>query len=556
MANSYKVFPEQSDAPVQFVMGTGKFHEKDVLVDKNVGRNVLTRDMMINFCCCPICVPYTYCYGVTIPCFRYTYGSCCNLLCCNQCCRSQKVDCTFPPWCFSLGNVPLCPCFCCILNPCAQFFMTSWQRIGQIKEIKEKKEEVELFKNGIKPSDVIQGYVGDCWLLAAMAALAENPETIKALFIDKTEQASGVYRIKLFHAPSQSWRVVEVDTYVPTMQVTCCCGLLKLIQSPLSASTKESEMWPLLLEKAFAKHCGSYNALTGGLPQWAFEAMTGQPAVAYSRRDEDKPLFEEGKDEEKSKSDKDAAGDEKKVWWHEARMAYPHLARRGDAFMEETGIKATHDGLFARLKAWDQAKMIMCACTNSGNDSDKKEGIHQGHAYTILRVVEMEGFKLVCIRNPHGKSEWEGDWSDKSGLWNENPKVAQACNVDPKAPKDDGLFWIPFAEFVKRYNNVSAVKPCIEEIPPLEGEGCCTPVGRCCAESCQFWCLCRGLQKSCMCCIGEKAACNEIRDYCCCCCCPCCAPCRPLTKQGVTLNYVQPKPSQMTMGPVTVTEVS
>jgi hypothetical protein len=34
-------------------------------------------------------------------------------------------------------------------------------------------------------------------------------------------------------------------------------------------------VWPLLLEKAFAKLKGSYHALSGGLPLDAMKAMTG-----------------------------------------------------------------------------------------------------------------------------------------------------------------------------------------------------------------------------------------------------------------------------------------
>ena len=44
--------------------------------------------------------------------------------------------------------------------------------------------EMPLFE-AIAASDMRQGRVGDCWLLAAMASLAEYPEEVEALFVSK-----------------------------------------------------------------------------------------------------------------------------------------------------------------------------------------------------------------------------------------------------------------------------------------------------------------------------------------------------------------------------------
>ena len=63
----------------------------------------------------------------------------------------------------------------------------------------------------------------------------------------------------------------------------------------------------------------------------------------------------------------------------------------------------------------------MGAGSPSGSDKDVSNlGIVQGHAYSILDVLEVEGTKLVQLRNPWGEAtEWLGAWGDKSKEWTE-----------------------------------------------------------------------------------------------------------------------------------------
>ena len=45
------------------------------------------------------------------------------------------------------------------------------------------------------------------------------------------------------------------------------------------------------------------------------------------------------------------------------------------------------------------------------------EGLIGNHAYSVLRAVECNGKRFVVVRNPWGKSEWTGRWSDGSKEW-------------------------------------------------------------------------------------------------------------------------------------------
>ena len=62
--------------------------------------------------------------------------------------------------------------------------------------------------------------------------------------------------------------------------------------------------------------------------------------------------------------------------------------------------------LFQRMCAWDDNNFIIGAGTKSGSDSDKTDGIVDGHAYSILTVVNDAAgtdIDLIKMRNPWGQ---------------------------------------------------------------------------------------------------------------------------------------------------------
>ena len=46
-------------------------------------------------------------------------------------------------------------------------------------------------------------------------------------------------------------------------------------------------------------------------------------------------------------------------------------------------------------------------------------GLVPGHCYSILRLLpKVDGYStIVKIRNPWGRTEWKGRWSDGSAEW-------------------------------------------------------------------------------------------------------------------------------------------
>jgi hypothetical protein len=59
-------------------------------------------------------------------------------------------------------------------------------------------------------------------------------------------------------------------------------------------------------------------------------------------------------------------------------------------------------------------------CSLQGTDeatTERVNGLHTSHAYTVLRAVEFNGKRFVLVRNPWGTGAWTGRWSDGSKEW-------------------------------------------------------------------------------------------------------------------------------------------
>lgn len=67
-----------------------------------------------------------------------------------------------------------------------------------------------------------------------------------------------------------------------------------------------------------------------------------------------------------------------------------------------------------------------------------------------MKVVEVDGIKLVQLRNPWGRGEWTGDWSDDSDLWTTRMRNVLNWNLI----EDDGIFWMEFGDFLSEYDEI------------------------------------------------------------------------------------------------------
>lgn len=133
----------------------------------------------------------------------------------------------------------------------------------------------------ISPYDVKQGALGDCYLMAGMAATARaNPESIRRIVKDNGD---GTFDVTLFlkdnyWSDPKPW-TTTVDARLPMQNGS------PLYAAYGSRTADADELWPALLEKALAQRTGSYEFIRGSKVgsqgkvsfSGASELFTGKP---------------------------------------------------------------------------------------------------------------------------------------------------------------------------------------------------------------------------------------------------------------------------------------
>ncbi|KAL2305889.1 hypothetical protein Nmel_003782 [Mimus melanotis] len=283
-------------------------------------------------------------------------------------CLSQGLlfeDDTFPAHISSIGPS---------LLPEEQLWQIQWKRPTELQR------NPHLIMDGVSRFDIMQGEIGDCWMLAALGSL-----TLRKQFLENVlpkdqgfqDDYAGIFHFRFWQYGE--WVDVVIDDRLPILN-----GRYLSVHPRTS-----NEFWPSLLEKAYAKLHGSYQKLNGGYLSDALVDLSGGVQVQFSLQDPPPDLEE-------------------------------------------------------ILKAADKSRCLMGCSTpgQSTRNIELRNGIVQGHAYTVTGAVKIpykNGWKhIIRIWNPWGHGEWKGPWSDNSPQWDRvEPKYREALLRN----KDDGEFW-------------------------------------------------------------------------------------------------------------------
>ncbi|XP_051512469.1 calpain-5-like [Myxocyprinus asiaticus] len=313
----------------------------------------------------------------------------------------------------SLFEDPLFP-------PVDQSLFYKGNRIGKVtwKRPKELCEDPHLFVNGISAHDLHQGQLGNCWFVAASSSLASREALWQKVIPnwkdqewdkEKPENYAGIFHFRFWRFGE--WIDVVIDDRLPTAngQLIYC------------HSNDSNEFWSALVEKAYAKMYGCYEALDGGNTADALVDFTGG-------------------------------------------VTEPMDLLEGKFNQEEEA----RNQLFERvLKVHNRGGLISCSirATNQADMEARLDcGLVKGHAYAVtdvrkvrlgtglLAFFKSEKLSMIRMRNPWGQKEWNGAWSDSSEEWKRVSKSErERLGV---TVEDDGEFWMDFEDFCKYYTDL------------------------------------------------------------------------------------------------------
>ena len=248
--------------------------------------------------------------------------------------------------------------------------------------------EPHIFEGEIKTKRVINGRIGMPYYLSSISALCDYPGLITKIFITKDYNPNGFYSLLFFI--DGEYQIVYIDDYFPCLKGT---------NIPYFTKPNNFALWSMILEKAWAKINGSYGNSLSGWPSDLFRAFTGFCCEDLPHNDENS------------------------------------------------------EKIFNIIKKAKENNAVICS--SSRNDEEVIDvGLIGGTTYSLLSADEVEDDKnrkvfLLKLRNDFGKSDWNGDWSEKSLYWNDHIR-----NQIPseKLELKEGEFYIDLKDFIRYFS--------------------------------------------------------------------------------------------------------
>ncbi|XP_040082774.1 calpain-3 isoform X3 [Oryx dammah] len=257
-------------------------------------------------------------------------------------------------------------------------------------------ENPRFIIGGANRTDICQGDLGDCWFLAAIACLTLNKRLLfRVIPHDQsfTENYAGIFHFQFWRYGD--WVDVVIDDCLPTYNN----------QLVFTKSNHRNEFWSALLEKAYAKLHGSYEALKGGNTTEAMEDFTGGVTEFFEIKDAPRDMYKIMK------------------------------------------------------KAIERGSLMGCSIDTIvpvQYETRMACGLVKGHAYSVTGLEEAlykgEKVKLVRLRNPWGQVEWNGSWSDSWKDWSYVDKDEKARLQHQVT--EDGEFWMSYDDFIYHFTKL------------------------------------------------------------------------------------------------------
>ncbi|KAM3133447.1 hypothetical protein pb186bvf_014451 [Paramecium bursaria] len=220
----------------------------------------------------------------------------------------------------------------------------------------------------IGPNDIKQGALGNCYFLAAVAAICNRrPDILLEDFVTQQINKAGIYGIRF--CLNGVWKIIFIDDYFPV------CGNQPAFSQPIN-----NAIWVMILEKAWAKISGDYSKTDGGFMTEALNTLTGASTET---------IFTNIKD---------------------FKQQLAQLLDQRVIMCAATPKKNENDDVLPNGLVTRHAYSILKIKT--------------------ITHPEKQLVELVKLRNPWGKKEWKGDWGFDSPLWTPELKLQVKLDKD------------------------------------------------------------------------------------------------------------------------------
>ncbi|KAL2020012.1 hypothetical protein VTK56DRAFT_8915 [Thermocarpiscus australiensis] len=283
----------------------------------------------------------------------------------------------------------------------------------------------EIFENptfmaNISGSDVKQGNLGDCWLMASLSGLANVKDGIRRICVEYDTKI-GIYGFVFYRDGEWIYSIIDDKLYLkspcwdsPSMQRDLLQQIdredvERVYRKTYQTGSKalffaqckdQNETWVPLIEKAYAKAHGDYASLAGGWIGEGLEDLSGGVTTELLASD----------------------------------------ILDLDGFWENELSRVNEEFLFG------------CSTGLLDGGYGERDGISEGHAYVVMEARTLKnGTRLVKLRNPWGKTKkgiWEGAWSDGSKEW--TTEVQEELNHQFGS---DSVFWISYEDLLRKYQH-------------------------------------------------------------------------------------------------------
>ncbi|CEG35780.1 calpain-like protein [Plasmopara halstedii] len=279
---------------------------------------------------------------------------------------------------------------------------------------RESKAASRISGVGISPGDMRVGRLADAYVFGALSILSTSQLALSQVFpqlsddmirpervevgsaFPKEQQYNeeGVYAVRFWR--NNRSRVVVVDDFIP------CSQYGKPVFGSFTGSSDKFEIWSLLIEKAYAKLHGGYEAIVGGQEGYVLQDLYGGVPSRYT-------LHEKCQNEE-----------------------------------------AAWQMMISALQAGS-----LVGCSNEDMTAELPKGLRKTDAYGIMKVVELTyqgtNTRLIQLRNSwgigthHQPEKWKGPWSNEDSKWYSFSRMQKIeCGFQFR---EDHTYWMDFSAF-------------------------------------------------------------------------------------------------------------